>query len=294
MKRISTLIAIVLAAALILPWTSQARAQNAVSFVSRSGSDANTCVATSPCQTFNGALGSNKTADGGTIMCLDVGEFGSAIITRSMTIDCRAGGGGFNGFLFTINAPGAAVRLRNLAFNGLTFNYTPIDIIAAGTVYLENVRVAQAGNGHPGILDHRAGPAVLVIKNSSIVNNTGPGIVIAPASGLIAADLENITSAYNTYGIAVGNGGRVTIKNSFFTNNSVAGIEGDGGSFIEISASKMAFNEKGILTSGSTALSLSQIVSNTTAISGATQSTGNNLIFGNSTDGTAPTIISSR
>jgi len=256
--------------------------------------DGNNCDATSPCKTFIGALISSKTVDGGTIICLDAGEFGNAAITRSMTIDCLAGGGGFNGVLFTINAPGAAVRLLNLAVNGFNANLVPIDIIAASTVYLENVRAAQSGNGHPGIVDRRAGPAVLVIKNSSIVSNTGPGIVIAPASGLIAADLENVTSAYNTYGIAVGNGGRVTIKNSYFTNNSVAGIEGDGGSFIEISASKMAFNEKGILTSGSTALSLSQIVSNTTAISGATQSTGNNLIFGNSSDGTTPTIISSR
>src|SRR5437868_13271241 len=184
MKRISTLIAIVLAAALILPWTSQARAQNVISFVSRSGSDGNTCVALSPCRTFSGALASNKTADGGIITCVDVGDFGSATITRSMTIDCLAGGDGFNSLILQINAPGAAVRLLNLAVNG--FNaVAPVDIIAASTVYLENVRVAQAGNGRPGVVDHRAGPAVLVIKSSSIVNNTGPGIVIAPASGLI-------------------------------------------------------------------------------------------------------------
>jgi len=211
-----------------------------------------------------------------------------------MTIDCLAGGGGFNVEYFTIYAPGAKVRLLNLAFTGVTFNVLPIDIIAASTVYLENVRVAQAGNGHPGILDHRAGPAVLVIKNSSFVNNPGPGIAIAPASGLIAADLENVTSAYNTYGIAVGTGGRVTIKNSYFTNNSVAGIESDGGTFLNINGSQVAFNETGVLSHGSTTLNQTQILSNTTAISGATQSFGNNQIVGNSTDGTAPTIISSR
>src|SRR6266436_9247773 len=99
MKRISTLIAIVRAAALILPWTSQAYAQNFVTFVSHAGNDGNTCDATSPCQTFFGALDSSKTRDGGTIICLDAGQFGVANITRSMTIDCLAGGGGFNGVL---------------------------------------------------------------------------------------------------------------------------------------------------------------------------------------------------
>src|SRR5205085_2591935 len=79
-----------------------------------------------------------------------------------------------------------------------------------------------------------------VVKNRSIIGNSGPGIVIAPASGAIGADLEDVTSAYNTYGIAVGSGGRVTIKNSFFTNNIVVGIEGDPGSFIEVKSSKMS------------------------------------------------------
>src|SRR2546430_17633727 len=83
MKRISTLIAIVLAAALILPWTSQARAQNAVSFVSHAGNDANTCDAIFPCRSFVVALGSSKTVDGGSILCLDAGQFEDGTITRS-------------------------------------------------------------------------------------------------------------------------------------------------------------------------------------------------------------------
>ena len=100
-------------------------------------------------------------------------------------------------------------------------------------------RSASPGQ-EPGLYDHRARRAVLVVKNRSIVGNSGPGIVIAPASGAIGADLEDVTSAYNTYGIAVGSGGRVTIKNSFFTNNIVVGIEGDPGSFIEVKSSKMS------------------------------------------------------
>ena len=82
------------------------------------------------------------------------------------------------------------------------------------------------------------------------------------------------------------------IKNSFFTNNSTAGIEGDGGSTIAVSNSQVAFNQTGIAAGGAVTLSNSDINSNSTAISGATQSYGNNRLVGNSTKGTAPTIIS--
>jgi hypothetical protein len=294
MKGISTLIAIVLAAALILPWASQARAQGAISFVSSTGNDANNCNSrATACASFFAALA--KTADSGTISCADAGYFGSSTISKSVTIDCLAGGGGINAQQFLIDAAGKTVRLQNIAINGLNGLVAPIDIAAASQVYIENVSVTGRNNsGLPGIRDRRAGPAVLVIGNSSIVDVTGPGIVIAPASGAIGADLENVKSAYNTFGLAVGSGGRVTIKNSFFTNNSVAGIESDGGTFLNINGSQVVFNETGVLSHGSTTLNQTQILSNTTAISGVTQSFGNNQIVGNSTDGTAPTIISSR
>src|SRR5437016_12118150 len=124
MKRISTLIAIVLAAALILPWASQAYAQNTITYVSRSGNDGAGCsTPATACRSFSGALASNKTRDGGIITCVDAEDFGGANITRSMTIECLAGGGAINAENFTINAPGAVVRLLNLAFNGLNLNY---------------------------------------------------------------------------------------------------------------------------------------------------------------------------
>jgi len=292
MKRILTLIAILVAAALSLPWTSQAKAQFYYTYVSHAGDDNNGCARpANACYTFPGALG--KTNDGGIVSCVDAGNFISVIITKSVTIDCLAGGGGINTTDVTINAPGKTVRLRNLAFNGASVTGTLIDIVAASQVYIENVIVTGNRGGLPCIIDRRAGPAVLVVRDSSIVNCTGPGIVIAPVSGAIGVDLENVTSAYNSYGLAVGSGGRVMIKNSFFTNNSTAGIEGDGGSTIAVSNSQVAFNQTGIAAGGAITLSNSGINSNTKAISGATQSYGNNHLAGNSSKGTAPTLVSS-
>jgi len=67
MKRISTLIAVFLAAAaLILPWTSQANAQYFFTYVSHAGNDANTCNSPeAACRFFDAAL--LKTNDGGVI-----------------------------------------------------------------------------------------------------------------------------------------------------------------------------------------------------------------------------------
>src|SRR5437660_12246415 len=85
MKRISTMIALFLAVAVLtLPWTSQARAQNVLSYVAHAGSDANNCNSpATACSTFTGALA--KTIDTGTISCADAGYFGYTTISKSVT-----------------------------------------------------------------------------------------------------------------------------------------------------------------------------------------------------------------
>ena len=82
------------------------------------------------------------------------------------------------------------------------------------------------------------------------------------------------------------------VKNSIFTSNTAAGVEADSGGTINLNTSLVSFNSIGILTSGLVLLSDSAIDSNSTAISGPTQSSGNNRIFVNSSKGTAPTIVS--
>jgi parallel beta helix pectate lyase-like protein len=232
--------------------------------------------------------------DGGAVICMDPGFYDNYFtITKSMTIDCLAGGGALNIINLTINAPSKTVRLRNIVVNAAFYFNTPqIDIQAASRVYLENILVTGTLQGAPGIIDHRAGPGVLTISNSSIVSNAGSGIVVAPASGTIGVELDNVRSADNNYGLAVGSGGRVMIKNSTFTGNTTAGIEVDPGGYVSVSGTEISFNSTGIEASGAVALTHSSINSNSTAISGATQSLGNNLIFANSINGTAPTIIS--
>src|SRR5438046_1749076 len=94
-----------------------AHALNTKSWVSGAGSDAAACTRAAPCLTFAHAF--TQTSAGGTINCLDPGDFGPLTITKAITIDCT---GTFAavvvaaGIGITINAGESdVVRLRGLS-----------------------------------------------------------------------------------------------------------------------------------------------------------------------------------
>jgi hypothetical protein len=288
-KQIPALLVLLVAA--LIGSSATARAQ-LIAFVSSSGIDTNSCTnPIVPCGSFAAAQ-SALLADGGTIMCLNPGFYGSLItITKSLTIDCLAGGGSVQMRQLVINAPGKDVRLRNVAVNALGFGTPVLDIVAAATVQLENVFVTGAAG--VGIRDTRAGPARLTISNSSILSNTGAGIVIAPQSGSIGAVLDNVRANNNAYGVAVGVGGRVMITRSVFSWNSVTGIHADTGAVIDVNDTLVSFNQNGIVGNATVTLSSSGINSNTNGILGTTRSYGNNRIVANSNAGIAPIPVGS-
>jgi hypothetical protein len=97
------------------------RAQS-VFWVSATGSDANNCLQTTPCATFQGTINKGAAVQ---INCLTSGNYGSFTITTSIIIDCGVGNTGIvfntgNGnFAITINTSSAAnIVLRHLAVNG--------------------------------------------------------------------------------------------------------------------------------------------------------------------------------
>lgn len=275
----------------LLPATAQAQLYN--TYVTRDG-PGTTCNYSQPCASLSQAH--SYVADGGTITCLsNVASDGFMTITKGVTVDCKLGGAAANIAAITINAPGKTVVLRNLAVSPTGTSYLPIDIVAASSVILENVVVDRAAN--TGIRDLRAGPAKLAIKDSTIAMLSGPGIVIAPASGNIFATLENVTARDSAYGLAVGARARVMIVKSSFTGNGTAGVSADPGAIIEIEESLTAGNATGVVASAGSTVSISnsRINSNNTGISGATTSYGNNKFFANAVgDGTPPTPASLR
>jgi hypothetical protein len=289
MKPTNVLVAVILATvALIGQGITEAKAQNGISYVSIPGLDSNACdIPATACRTFAGALA--KTYDSGTVTCVDAGYFYSATITITVTIDCLAGGGGTNTQQFAINAPGRTVIIRNVALSGLAAGIRLIDITAAASVRLENVLLTATGAGTAAIIDRRSGSGFLYIHNSTIDHNLGPGIVVAPASGTVSAVFDNVHATGNTYGLAVGNGGRVMVKHSVFAGNSTAGVEADSGAYIALNDVMVEGNTTGIIaTNGShIAISNCDIDSNNTAIFGNVLTYGNNRIFANLGDGTS-------
>jgi hypothetical protein len=262
-----------------------------VLFVSNSGSDTRGCG--SPADACGSLFGAqNKALDGATITCVNPGYYGFVTITKSITVDCIAGGGGYNIGTPTINAPGKVVTLRNVSIAGQGSGLL-IDIAAAASVHLENVVLH---GGSIGLRDLRTGPGKLFISDSSIGINSGPSIVIAPQGGTrISAVLDNVRVTDSGYGLAVGAGGRVMIKRSVVSGNST-GIEADADAIIAVNDTLISGNTTGMLASGGSAvvISNSDIVSNNTGISGATRTFGNNRIFANAvSDGTFPSPMGS-
>jgi hypothetical protein len=269
--------------------------QNIISWVSHGGSDANDCTAGSPCATFHRAL--SQTIDGDEVSCLDSGSFDTFTITISVTIDCRGMVAISNGDavrncsnVIIIDAPGKVVTLRGLNITGLTFgcdDTTGILILAATAVYIEDCVIENFSKN--GILDQRtAGLTKLAIKNTTVRNNGSAGIVAAaaPKNSVV---LENVHSLGNAYGIAVATGNNVVISRSVMSENAIAGIEADPGAQVYVENTKISHNASyGVLALGTVTLANSDITFNTSSISGATTSFGNNRLFGNG-GGTAPT-----
>jgi hypothetical protein len=189
-----TRITLAIAASLLI--STPAFGQATRTWVSGTGSDANPCSRTAPCQTFSGAL--SKTATGGEINALDAGGFGTINITKSITID---GLGPMSSILAAnttgviINGAGIVVNLRNLTINGAnTTTGNGIRILNAARVNIENVVIENFGgsgtNGR-GITIETAADVRVSVSNSELTNNFNIGIHSNPTAGTVTLLVDN-------------------------------------------------------------------------------------------------------
>jgi hypothetical protein len=250
-----------------------ASAQATRTWVSGVGDDVNPCSRTAPCKTFAGAI--SKTAAGGEINCLDPGGFGAVTINKSMTIACQytEGGALAGGNGITVNLPAAAdvVYIRGLdifgvnppthgvrfigngtlhiedctirRFNALNSQGVSFQPTGAGTLFMNNVTVAENGNGTSGggILIQptgASGSARAVLTDVRVKNNANAGLRIDTGSATAAAgitvtiDRILITGSggagISTNTIAVGVPAKVMLVNSTLANNISHGILAGG------------------------------------------------------------------
>jgi hypothetical protein len=281
-----------------------AHAQATRTFVSGVGNDADPCSRTAPCKTFAGAF--SKTFINGEIDCLDPGGYGAITITKSITIDCTGTfgsilGSGTTGVTINIavnaNDPFRTVRLRGLSINGTGASGTigtrtglrGVNILSAAAVTLEDMVISDFSL--QGVLDARTtAGGKLFIRNSVIRNNSSSGISAAATGGGSTVNIDNVQSINNAFGVGVATGNKVSIVRSVLAGNTTAGVESDSGGQVGLDSVLVSGNGNGLQNSGTMSVSNSEISFNTTGISGATTSFGNNRIFGNTSAGTAPSV----
>jgi hypothetical protein len=232
---------------------AQASAQATRTWVSGTGSDANPCSRTAPCQTFAGAI--SNTAAGGEIDVLDAGGFGALTITKAITIrsDHAEAGVLVNGSTaITISVgPSDKVVLFGLDLEGINLGLGGIQINSAGDVLIERCNIHQfKGNGVTIVTNSQVR---VTIKDSDIQQNAGSGVVVNSTPGF----------------------GHAKIFNTLILSNGADGVQVNG-----------AGNDA--LLSGDQILGSARSLNTTTGVSGGViHSYGNNVL----TSGDAPTAV---
>jgi hypothetical protein len=297
-----------------LAFASLAHAQAFRTWVSGVGDDLNPCSRTAPCKTF--AIAISRTATGGEIDILDSGDYGLLTITKSITVDGLGflGGvqnGGFNGMNVNFDSFAAAdtrksVQIRNLSFQGggtASPGLRGIRIsggatITGGFVSVEHC-VFEGSTAAPGrgIEDARSAGGKLFVSDSTFQNLSGTAVSQVIVGGTrVDWTISNVRIFNCAFGVAASSGSRVLVANSVISGCTSAGLydEGPSGtSEMQVENTVSTNNGTGVQASagGFIALSNTTITFNTTGISGATFSFGNNKIAGNTAAGTAPTAI---
>ena len=313
MRTIALAGAFSLLAAVSLP-TAPAQALSRT-WVSGTGSDMSACTRASPCATFAHALG--VTDAGGSVNCVDAGDFGPVHITRSVTIDCTGTFAAISGgtFAILINAPGAFVTLRGLSIDGIGGGAIGIWVDQASVVQVEQCRISgfQSGpaTGQLGILFAPVGGGNLFVSDTVITKNgvgqVGGGILVDPGAGSAFAVLQRVQLQQNSEGLRVsGAGGGGAIVSVLGTQAALNGRSGFvavspmGGSLagLEIDSSFSILNNlSGVLADGAAAhvtIGASLLQGNSTgfgqANGGNVFSYRNNSLNANGANGTASTV----
>ncbi|HEY8205582.1 MAG TPA: hypothetical protein VIF81_12695 [Pyrinomonadaceae bacterium] len=166
------------------------------------------------------------TNTGGEIDCLDSGGFGSATISKSVTLDgtgCQAGiiASGVNGI--NINITSAAdtaksVRIRHISINGTGSGKSGIRVTSARSVFLDHVLI-------DGFDDHgvrvETDRTEVFVSDTTIRNIGKSGINIVPTgiNPRITLFVERTSLMATFTGLSVSKGGRATIRDSSLSQN---------------------------------------------------------------------------
>lgn len=197
-------------------------------WVSGTGSDANPCSRTAPCQTFASAL--SKTSAGGEISVLDPHGFGAVTITKAITIN---GEGSLSSILangvtgITVNA-GATdnVYIKNIDISGVGTGVNGINWIAGNALIVEKVRIYNFTG--TGINVNKTTGGFLSVSNSNVSNCVVGGIVSTTSGGTLRAEISETKAFGCTNGFKAGANSQMTVKSSTASGCGTAGFIASG------------------------------------------------------------------
>lgn len=298
--------------AALLTAAGQAQAQANRTFVSGDGSDSNACSRAAPCRTFAAAI--LQTNAGGEIAVLDTAGYGVVTITKSVSIinedGVEAGVTATSGDGITVNVNTTdVVNLRGITLTGGGLGNNGINFINLGTLNIQNCVVKGFRDGVSFV---PGGTAALNVSDTTLASNSGVGVLVGPSgSGTVTALFNRLqVNGAGLEGIDVAGAGstgtiNVTVANSAVSNNSTgiaAGTTmGAAMTQVTVSNSVVSNNVTGVADDGVNSfihLAKNTITGNTTAFNvsdnGTLDSFGDNYITGNTDNGGAIPLISSK
>lgn len=228
-----------------LATTNQAAVRTFVSALN--GSDSNNCSRTAPCRTFGVAM--TFTDLDGELVVLDSGGYSPFTISQGITLiapaSVHAAIAPTSGSGIVVNAPGAYVKIRGLALNGLG-GVDGLEVDNVGSLHLEDVAVT--GFADNGLQFDGAGH--LFIGHSTFRANSGNGVRIVPSGATTAVLADSVFERNGGAGYHSGANVRATIVRSISAQNS-HGYSCSGGIMnLESSvASVTGFNISGLIAS---------------------------------------------
>jgi Right handed beta helix region len=302
MKRI-----VVVAISLSFALASGASAQVARVFLSGTGNDAGDCSnQATPCRSLQAAI--DQSPVGGEVIVLTSGGFGTANITKSITINAPDGVLAFNARTVTVNI-GASdkVTIRGVAMNGAVFGDAfGINFTGGGTLVVEHSAIRGFSSAN---IESTATGGKLIVRDTEIANSGSSGIVVVPAgAGATSVTVEDCRLVGNTQsGILIYDYVKAVVRNTLSTNNFegfalLSYIVANTGTML-LDGCVASFNHTGVYSfanggTGRIRVSNSTIFNNASGISsnalGGTSSIvsyGNNRVFGNSADETFSSTV---
>lgn len=211
----SRIVRFLAAATLAAGFSTVANAQTRT-WVSGTGSDANPCSRTAPCQTFAGAF--SKTGTNGEISVLDPGGFGTMNITKSITVN---GDGTLAGILnagttgiivnITTNLTTDKVVIRNVSIQGAGTGTDGVRIIDGAEVILDNVTIGGFTDAGVDITQSQASNVFL---RDVRISKGAVGVRVQSTLGTVSGAFENVAiDGMTSHGIDAINNTQIVMRN---------------------------------------------------------------------------------